>query len=122
MYYSFIRMFLHADPVHLLLNLYGFYHISKALHLIDREHLIFPVVLINLILDYLVYGYGYSRCSIGFSGVIFGLITYLLLKISYSDLIFNVGLLLYPSIIFPRISLSGHLIGVVSGLLIYATS
>ena len=118
--YSLARIFIHVNAPHLLFNLAAFYQIDRLIA--DQQATVVSlIIMVNATIDYLVYGLGYSHCSIGFSGVIFGLITYLYLrqKISASDLIKNLSILLVPSMLIPNISFIGHLEGIISGFLVY---
>jgi membrane associated rhomboid family serine protease len=120
--YSFARTFIHSDWIHLLFNLYAFHDLSRILTRIAPNYDLLIAVITGLTVlgDNLLYRTDLVTCSIGYSGVVFGLITYLFMKrVSYRELLINLGYLLIPSLIHPRLSLTGHLLGVAAGAVAY---
>ena len=128
---SFIRQFYHAYITHLLSNLYVFFQLSYLLNniLSFNSYLILVISLIILLTltDYILYNNNLIKCSIGFSGVVFGIYTWVLLhnntltNNNTKSLIIDLLVLLYPSVVIPNISFIGHLSGIFAGLFIYNT-
>lgn len=122
---SIKRQFYHGSVTHILANLYGFVIVTNELvPLIGTEKytlLIIVLMLLNAAFDYYFFGKDYVKCGIGFSGVLFSLLTWSIITKKG----FNVALardfvlLLLPAVSNPQISFSGHLIGIISGLITY---
>jgi len=125
MAYSFLRTLTHGTTSHLLFNLGSFSNISEVLTaLMGRTTYALVLGLIwmlDVIADYLLGQNGLKGCSIGFSGVVFGLVTFLyfLNQNSLKTVIYNVFLLMAPGFFSPRISNRGHLIGAINGAIVY---
>ena len=117
-----VRDFIHADSYHLLINLFGLYYISDLETKIGSQNyfiLILDMILLSSIIKYFVKLYFNTKCSIGFSGVILGAITYniLLQKGSFGikPILFLILVSIFPSR--QNVSISGHLIGIASGVI-----
>jgi membrane associated rhomboid family serine protease len=125
LYNSFARQFYHGDISHLLSNLFVFFQLSYLLDkILDLESyllLIVSLIVLLSLIDYVLYKNNLINCSIGFSGVVFGLYAWVLLynkgfnKALFIDLI----VLLYPSLVVPNISFIGHLTGIIVGIFMY---
>ena len=116
-----LRQFMHGNIAHFTSNMYVMIDISSKI--LQRMTTLKFIVLILLIfvlcvlMDYLFY----YECSIGLSGVVFGLLTWFLLSyngISQKVLI-DLGILLLPSVLDRRISFGGHFMGIISGFITY---
>lgn len=138
--------FVHRDIDHLLSNLFGIVVVRYSFLKmnLDNKYLFFYLVIflipiktiILLILD-TVFAYNYNHMLIGFSGVLFGTYTFILMSSIYGKRFFlNISisleknneiknlmiLILFIGIIYslmPSISLSGHLAGALSGFIIF---
>ena len=122
---SFIRTLVHGDSAHLIFNLLSFSNVSQMLNsVVMRSHYILVLMLIwmlDVIVDAILTHYKLKWCAVGFSGVIFGLITYLYLyaKIDPVEMFKSIALLLLPGLIYPNISNVGHIVGIFNGALVY---
>lgn len=121
---NFFSNFVHTDFNHLIgniLSLYAFSRIEKELGMKKFISLLIFLLSFNTIIDTTIHNlFPNIPCSIGFSGVLFGIMTW---EIStkqevniyiIASVIFTVIL---PSIQNTKISLSGHLIGAFSGII-----
>lgn len=122
---SFYRQFYHSGISHLYSNLVVFAQQTANLHVIlgYRKYILLLALILVLItvIEYILYTMKIINCSIGFSGVVFGIVTWSLLynKGLNKTLIFDIILLLSSSIWDTELSFSGHLIGVISGFISY---
>lgn len=123
--YSFLRTITHADISHLVFNLGSYHNISDYLIQLEGDNkyalILSSIWLLDVISDYLLTNYQIKWCSIGFSGVVFGLLTYLFL-VSNNDLnviVYNLVLLLAPGFFSTNISNTGHIVGIINGAIIY---
>lgn len=121
---NFTSNFIHIDPYHLIANLYALYALSRVEVSLGPKKF-FILVLFLLFVNTLFEGAVHKMipdipCSIGFSGVLFGMMTW--------ELVTNKGLDFYvatsigamvilPSIQNQKASLMGHLVGAVSGII-----
>ena len=117
--------FVHIDYLHLLSNLYGIYGLSRVeikLGTINFIILLILLILLNTIFEMMLCNlFPNQRCSIGFSGVLYGIIMFEIIfdnKIDYEILNSLIVSVLLPSSVNRKISLSGHIIGLLSGSLI----
>jgi membrane associated rhomboid family serine protease len=119
----FMSNFVHIDTSHLISNIYALYSISR----VEQEmgfkpfiHLLIFLLIVNTVAEFAVrLIWKDLPCSIGFSGVLFGLFTWELAskrKVDIEMLIAIVFMVLGPSLKGNNISLSGHVIGAVSGV------
>jgi membrane associated rhomboid family serine protease len=120
----FISNFLHNDIYHLLSNIVALYTISYMEEKIGYKiffSLILFILIFNTICETILHNFNKEvNCSLGFSAVLFGLITYELITDHKIDirLIITVMLrMLIPSIQNPKISLISHVIGAISGII-----
>lgn len=115
--------FIHVDPMHLVSNLYALYVISR----LEKEMgfgsfmwlLIFLVVFNTLAEITAKSIWKDLQCGIGFSGILFGLFTWELASKKTIDvelILAIVAMVAGPSLQNKQISLSGHAIGAVSGI------
>ena len=122
---TFSRNFIHVDPLHLIINLYGFYQLANLEFSLGSIHylsLIFLLAIIQTILEHLYQTITPfpTNCSIGFSGILFGILTFIFFKKAINP---KLLLALFVSILSssatdPQISLIGHLFGLIAGLLV----
>lgn len=121
---NFKSTFVHVDCIHLMSNLYALYALSR----VERElgfkkffFLIIFLVCVNTAFETGVHKLTNKiPCSIGFSGVLFGIMTYEIITHKGIDSYILSSILvivILPSLQFKNVSLSGHLLGVISGVL-----
>lgn len=118
------RAFVHVDSAHIISNLFVFYILSR----IEVTHgagvfilLIVQITFIATVFELILKELIDIPCSIGFSGVLFGLAVWELLYDKNIDLalLFGVAaMVITPSLHNPRASLIGHGLGAIAGLLV----
>lgn len=120
----FISNFVHVDSVHLVSNLFALYAISHVEEQMGFQPFIWLVVFLlafNTLTEYIARKiWKDMKCSIGFSGVLFGLMTWELITTRKFDLELFLAIVVTvvaPSLGNKKVSLSGHAIGAVSGVL-----
>ena len=118
------RSFYHADLTHLLANLFSFYNLSYMEEVIGRAQFIFAIIFIAVISSLLLYIYhkmvpSRKVYTVGFSGVIFGLIVvfYSMLGMSSGESMTRLILSIIPQFFVVGISYEGHICGIIAGLL-----
>ena len=120
----FASNFTHIEPYHLLANLYAVYALSR----IEKEigwkkflPLIGFILVVNTVLELILYKlFPGIPCSIGFSGVLFAILVWDIVREKSIDmyLLFSIILVvIVSSLKNTNVSLSGHLIGVFTGLI-----
>ena len=113
---KFLCNFIHTNHVHLIANLLGLYFISELETQIGSSNFLTLVILITLILS-IFESVVKNECSIGISGVLYGLVAYEMFKfknIDYNVIYTLVLLFLFSSN--SKISHIGHLLGFIAGL------
>ena len=121
---KFYSNFVHVDTPHLIFNLIAIYALSRVELDIGSTKFIglitFLVILIT-ILETIVYTiFKDLPCSVGFSGVLFGVLVWELITKKGLDLLTilpAVGLIFVSKATNPKSSLIGHSIGAISGLI-----
>lgn len=120
----FMSNFVHIDTVHLISNLFALYAISRVEEHMGFQSFIWLVIFLlsfNTLVEYIAHKiWEDMKCSIGFSGVLFGLMTWELITTRKLDLELFLAIfvtVVAPSIDNEKLSLSGHAIGAVSGVL-----
>jgi len=120
----FMSNFVHIDTVHLVSNLFALYAISRVEEQMGFQPFIWLVIFLlafNTLAEYIARKiWNDMNCSIGFSGVLFGLMTWELITTRNFDLELFLAIVVTvvaPSIGNKKVSLSGHAIGAVSGVL-----
>ena len=118
------RTFIHTDWQHIASNLFAFMVLSR----IEEKHgsKFFGILLINLLLittfvELMAFQFCKIPCSIGFSGIIFGLLTWELMSerdVTISLLLSIAAVVVAPSIQNKKASLIGHAIGALSGIIL----
>lgn len=120
----FLGNFIHIDPYHLLANLFGLYSLAR----IEREIgttkfiglLVFLLLFTSITEVALHKMYDKIPCSIGFSGVLFGLIAWEMVSKRELDFVLVLSIFMLvsaPSVNNPKASFIGHGIGAVSGII-----
>ena len=106
-----------------MLNLYVFYQFMSIERIVGSSQyliLIFGLAMIQSLLELIVSQSIQLTCSIGFSGILYGLIMWVIFSGKHPDRQMVIAILLtifVSSITYPVLSLSGHLIGFVSGII-----
>lgn len=109
--------FIHTNSIHLILNLIGLHLVSELETKIGSLNFFTLVIFITIILSLFEYVLK-NKCSIGISGVLYGLIAYQMFKFKNID--YNLIYILIFLFLFSNdsyISHTGHLLGFISGLL-----
>ena len=131
---AFLRNFIHIDPLHLIINLYGFYRLTQlelAIGSIRYIALLILLAVLQTVLEWLTYHpfvrefgglvpFGGATCSIGFSGILFGIISWMFFSERGLDLALLFAMITSITITSaqnPQISFIGHLIGLIAGLI-----
>jgi membrane associated rhomboid family serine protease len=120
----FLGNFIHVDPTHLISNMYALYTISR----VEQEmgftpfiYLLIFLLIVNTLLEFYIRSIWKDiPCSIGFSGILFGLFTWELVsnkKVDAEMLIAIIIMVVGPSMNHKNISISGHFIGAISGVI-----
>ena len=122
---SFTRQLHHGGLGHFYFNMAAFanltYYIQSKVGWSTYLLIVFTIMALITFADYVLYGADITHCSIGFSGVVFGLLGWSLFnQRGFSQsLIMDLVLLLLPSLWIRQISFSGHLIGLLAGIGVY---
>lgn len=119
-----ISNFVHFEYSHLLSNLFGLYSLSRVEKEIGPKKFIYlcvSLLILNSIFEIIIHKLRPSvKCSVGFSGVLFGITTWEIMtkeKVNIYLLITIVLLIVIPSLKYKKISLTGHCIGALSGII-----
>lgn len=119
-----VRNFIHTNVIHLLANIAGLvilYKIESEKGTGSFTCIFFAILVLSSIIEYLMYTFVPSvNCSIGLSGIIFGFAMFELVcskKCSLGALAGLVAVITLPSIQDTNVSVSGHIIGALSGFL-----
>lgn len=119
-----MRSFYHANMAHLISNMISFYYLSPIEDIVGETNFVFIIVFIWIVSSLLLYTYHQlfpSRkvYTIGFSGIIFGLIVvyYSLLGQKASVSVPGLIISILPQLVVPNISFEGHIAGIIAGAL-----
>jgi membrane associated rhomboid family serine protease len=119
------RNFVHLDVSHLMANLFGLFAIAYTEQYIKSQHFLGVLIFITLSVVFIemMVGKVYKlKCSVGISAIILGITTWEIVsgirpsKLLISALVIS-ALVAGPSLREDNVSLSGHLMGVVSGII-----
>jgi membrane associated rhomboid family serine protease len=121
---TFYTNFIHVEPYHLFLNLYSLYYLSRIEQQIGSKQFFYLIVfslLFNTLVELIIVHQLKIKIhySVGFSGVLFGLLAWELIttrKLDMSVLLTIAILVVLPSLQNPKASLLGHSIGAASGI------
>ena len=119
----FYGQFVHVDSYHLLFNLYTLYTLNR----IELEmgykpfmYLLIFLLIFNTIVEFVLrLLFKGLKCSIGFSGILFGFISWDIASKKKLDIELLISILLLaviPTSKGEKVSLAGHVIGAVSGV------
>lgn len=119
----FTSNFIHLDPYHLMSNLFALYALSRVEQQLGAKKfigLIIFLLIFTTFVEVLVHKiYIQIPCSIGFSGILFGIMTWELVTNKELDLILVlsiIAIVAVPSIQSEKVSLLGHSIGAIGGV------
>jgi rhomboid domain-containing protein 1 len=119
-----LRAFYHADMNHLIANMVSFYGLSFMEEIIGSKKFLFAIIfiwLVSSIILLLIHSIFPSRkkYTIGFSGVIFGLlVVYFAVMYKNPGLSwFGLAISILPQLFVPGISFEGHLAGIFAGII-----
>jgi len=120
---SFMSNFVHLDPYHLMANLFALYALSRVERDIGGKRfmgLIIFLLIFNSIAEVTAHKlFPEMPCSIGFSGVLFGIMTWEIVSKKELDIILVASIaamVVLPSVQNPKASLMGHAVGAVAGV------
>tara|TARA_R100001163_G_C5066746_1_gene205388 strand:+ start:2084 stop:2572 length:489 start_codon:yes stop_codon:yes gene_type:complete len=123
-----LRSFFHADIQHLTANIIGFGQFSNSINLLPASTyitMLIWLIIASSLIHYLINTYLLSdtnSISIGFSGVLFGLLVIIQRSIQNNDtktIIYTAILHVLPHLFLPNISFWGHVSGIIAGLLYF---
>lgn len=125
--FSFLQLFysnyVHLLWSHLLINMIVFWQINYIERLAGSYYLIYILVISALIAVFsMVINYWHKlECSIGFSGVLYGLIIWYMLVSSANlmEYVLVLASIAVMPLFIPNISVMGHLLGCLAGLCLY---
>jgi membrane associated rhomboid family serine protease len=117
----FVSQFIHTDFFHLASNLYGIYSLSKVENKYGPKKffsLIIFLLVFNTIAEGVLHRIINTPCSIGFSGILYGVLTFELVCDKFDYLLFGsiVTNIFIGKVFKSNVSLQGHLIGAISGI------
>lgn len=119
----FISNFIHTDFFHVAANLYGLYSLSRVeLDIGPKKFftLLIFLLVFGTVLEGILHRIINTPCSIGFSGVLYGIMTFEIMYNKKFD--YNIFISIILNIIVSKLgnrnlSLNGHIIGAISGIL-----
>ena len=121
---SLINNFIHLEFYHLITNTYSLYVLSRVEEEIGSKNFLLLIIfslVCNTILETILYKLNKNiKCSIGFSGILFTILVFEILtknKIDIQIILSIVVSVILPNIYSSKVSFTGHLIGVMSGIL-----
>lgn len=120
----FMSNFVHIDAMHLISNLYALYAVSRVEQEMGFQSFIWLLIfllIVNTLAEFIAKRIWQDMpCSIGFSGILFGLLTWELVSTRKFDVEVFLAIIIMvvgPSLTNKKASLSGHIIGAISGIL-----
>ena len=119
-----IRNFIHTNMLHIISNIAGLvilYKIESMSGFHQFAMIFLSILLLNTIIEYILYSFADINCSIGLSGIIFGFAIFELInhtECTLSALTALLAMIVIPSIKNTNISIIGHLTGVLSGFIV----
>lgn len=120
---KFYSNFIHTDMYHLFSNAYFLYTLFIVENRLGSKKffaLVFFILITSSLIEVILNSIYKLPCSIGISGLLFGLLTWNMLtqyNINRNILISIFLSVIGPSFINKKVSLSGHIIGCISGFL-----
>lgn len=121
---SFCTNFVHVEPYHLTANLFALYSLARVERDIGTRNffgLIMFLLLFTSITEVIVHKmFSNLPCSIGFSGILFGIMAWELTTKKDFNIMLALsilGIVIAPSVYNPKISLNGHATGAIAGVI-----
>lgn len=123
-----LRVFFHGNLIHLTMNMITLWQLRRLSQLMSEKDFIKMLVFLWFFSSLFLYVINNvvpstKSISIGFSGILFGMV--LIMQFLYTKDLFNVssGLILtiIPQLLIPQISFLGHLSGILAGILYVST-
>ena len=119
---NILSNFVHTDPTHLIYNLYAILALSRVETILGSKQFLYLIIfltLMNSIFETLLKKIVPKiPCSIGFSGVLFGILFWEIISNNGMDIFILssvIPLVLIPSIMDKKTSFSSHFIGMITG-------
>lgn len=119
-----LRAFYHANIEHLLVNSISLYSLSFLEEIMGHKRFLLAIIFIwicSSIILYIIHAVLPSRkiYTVGFSGIIFGLMVVYFSLLNTNIGITMAGLIIsiIPQLIIPGISFEGHLSGIIAGII-----
>ena len=118
----FMTNFIHTDFAHLIANLVGLYALSRVEYKTGPKKffiLLLFLLFFNTIFEFILHRIINTPCSIGISGVLYGILTFEIICTKNIDYSMLTAVLLNVFIAYgfdKKSSLSGNLIGAISGI------
>lgn len=122
---NILSNFIHADFFHLISNLYGLYVLTRVEEKIGTTkffYVIFFILVMNSIFETILYRISNISCSIGFSGIIYGIFSWEMMSglkefdwYILSAIVFDIFSILKLK---RKIALINHFIGIISGIIL----
>lgn len=117
-----LRQFFHADTLHLFSNLFALWRVTPLANSMSTIKFVQMLVFLTVFSAALLFVAhelfpSTKRTTVGFSGVLFGLIVVrnYLLGGSIGDIALDVAIQILPNLLQPHISFIGHLTGALTG-------
>jgi membrane associated rhomboid family serine protease len=122
---QFFSNFVHVDIAHMLSNLYSLYALSRVeTRLGSKSFMTLVIVLLvsNTVIETLLHKLKPDmKCSIGFSGVLFGIVAWEMTSSRKIDMYLLSAIALQvitPSLSSSKVSFAGHAVGAISGVVV----
>lgn len=118
------RNLVHNNIFHILINLYSLYVLSRIERQIGFQkflQLVSVIFILATLMEYILSKQIYVNCSIGFSGILFGLLAWEMITERDIDLKLIAMLtfiVVRPNLMSRRASLVGHSVGAISGAIV----
>lgn len=119
-----LHAFYHANMSHLIANGISFISLSFMEEVIGWQMFLFAILFIWIVSSIILYSIhnlipSTKRYTIGFSGIIFGLIVLYYSLLGTSTAVSMIGLVvsIIPQLLIPGISFEGHLSGIIAGVI-----
>ena len=119
-----LRSLYHADISHLLANSISFYALSFMEEVIGWGQFLLAIIFIWIVSSIILFMIqkafpSRKKYTVGFSGVIFGLVVvyYSLLNMSPGVTFVGLAASIIPQLAIPNISFDGHLAGIIAGII-----
>ena len=117
---TLVRTFQHAGPYHLIINLMALPQVAALEKDVGSCTLLILVSLLIIGTTSLEMMFPPSRCAVGLSGILFGILTWEAFRVRHvQDAAILVSVYLLSSALLPNVSFWGHAQGVATGALVW---